>query len=225
MTEPGRVPLPDWIAALAASRPFGAGDRRGTANLIDASDSIRGPRAASIRIGAGTGGSASSRASRYAVIFAYGRAYGTPRALSTSGAWLFPSPSRNRGPNRASRLARQRATSAGSCIHIFSTPVANGTRRVAASKCPTAPRTSPPASGMKMAWYPRSSSSAAAAARAPGSGLYRSSRLQIPILPRSTVMSVAPLCRGRDRGGTGRDPGSSRSPPLTGVGARQDRDG
>ena len=33
MTEPVRVPLPDWIAALAAARPFGVGDRRGTANL------------------------------------------------------------------------------------------------------------------------------------------------------------------------------------------------
>jgi hypothetical protein len=103
---------------------------------------------------AGTGGSASSRASRYAVIFEYGRVYGTPSAPSTSGAWLFPSPSRNRGPNRASRLARLRATSAGSCIHIFSTPVANGIRRVAASRCSTAPNTSPPASGMKMALVP-----------------------------------------------------------------------
>jgi len=38
---PVRVPLPDWIAALAASRPFGAGDRRGTANLIDAAARAR----------------------------------------------------------------------------------------------------------------------------------------------------------------------------------------
>src|SRR5258708_19848102 len=36
MTEGARVDLPDWIRALAASRPFGDGDRRGTANPIDA---------------------------------------------------------------------------------------------------------------------------------------------------------------------------------------------
>jgi len=41
MTEPGRAELPDWIRTLAASRPFGAGDRRGTANLIDAAARAR----------------------------------------------------------------------------------------------------------------------------------------------------------------------------------------
>ena len=49
MTEPARAPLPDWIAALAASRPFGAGDRRGTANLIDAA--ARARAAACVRTG------------------------------------------------------------------------------------------------------------------------------------------------------------------------------
>jgi hypothetical protein len=34
MAERGRVDAPDWIRSLAATRPFGAGDRRGTANLI-----------------------------------------------------------------------------------------------------------------------------------------------------------------------------------------------
>jgi len=29
MTEPARVDMPDWIRTLAASHPFGAGDRRG----------------------------------------------------------------------------------------------------------------------------------------------------------------------------------------------------
>ena len=48
-TEPVRVPLPDWIAALAASRPFGAGDGRGTANLIDAA--ARARAAACVRTG------------------------------------------------------------------------------------------------------------------------------------------------------------------------------
>src|SRR5258708_24116383 len=41
MTEGARVDLPDWIRALAASRPFGEGDRRGTANLIDAAARAR----------------------------------------------------------------------------------------------------------------------------------------------------------------------------------------
>ncbi len=41
MTEPVRVPMPDWIRALAASHPFGAGDRRGTANLVDAAARAR----------------------------------------------------------------------------------------------------------------------------------------------------------------------------------------
>jgi len=41
MTEVARVDLPDWIRALAASRPFGEGDRRGTANLIDAAARAR----------------------------------------------------------------------------------------------------------------------------------------------------------------------------------------
>jgi hypothetical protein len=49
MTEPVRVQLPDWIRTLAASRPFGAGDRRGTANLIDAA--ARARAAACIRTG------------------------------------------------------------------------------------------------------------------------------------------------------------------------------
>ena len=34
--------MPQWIRTLAASRPFGAGDRRGTANLIDAAARARG---------------------------------------------------------------------------------------------------------------------------------------------------------------------------------------
>jgi hypothetical protein len=38
VTELVRVDMPDWIRALAASHPFGAGDRRGTASLIDAVD-------------------------------------------------------------------------------------------------------------------------------------------------------------------------------------------
>lgn len=41
--------MPDWIRALAASRPFGADDRRGTANLIDAA--ARARAAACIRTG------------------------------------------------------------------------------------------------------------------------------------------------------------------------------
>jgi kynurenine formamidase len=53
MPEVTRVDLPDWMRALAASRPFGAGDRRGTANLIDAA--ARARAAGCIR----TGGSVS----------------------------------------------------------------------------------------------------------------------------------------------------------------------
>jgi len=41
MTEGAHVDLPDWITTLAASRPFGEGDRRGTANLIDAAARAR----------------------------------------------------------------------------------------------------------------------------------------------------------------------------------------
>ena len=50
MTEPVRVEMQDWIRALAASHPFGADDRRGTANLIDAA--ARARAAACIRTGA-----------------------------------------------------------------------------------------------------------------------------------------------------------------------------
>ena len=49
MTEQVRAELPDWIRTLAASRPFGVGDRRGTANLIDAA--ARARAAAWIRTG------------------------------------------------------------------------------------------------------------------------------------------------------------------------------
>jgi hypothetical protein len=49
MTEGVQVVLPDWILELAASRPFGEGDRRGTANLIDAA--ARARAAACIQIG------------------------------------------------------------------------------------------------------------------------------------------------------------------------------
>jgi hypothetical protein len=49
VTELARVDMPDWIRALAASQPFGAGDRRGTANLIDAA--ARARAAACIRTG------------------------------------------------------------------------------------------------------------------------------------------------------------------------------
>ncbi len=35
MVEQTQVGVPDWIAQLAASRPFGEDDRRGTVNLID----------------------------------------------------------------------------------------------------------------------------------------------------------------------------------------------
>ncbi len=49
MTEFVRVELPDWIRTLAASRPFGDGDRRGTANLIDAA--ARARAAACVRTG------------------------------------------------------------------------------------------------------------------------------------------------------------------------------
>src|SRR6201994_4661440 len=41
MSEHGRVDAPDWIRSLAAARPFGVGDRRGTANLIDAAARAR----------------------------------------------------------------------------------------------------------------------------------------------------------------------------------------
>jgi hypothetical protein len=41
--------MPDWIRDLAAARPFGAGDRRGTANLIDAA--ARARAAACVRTG------------------------------------------------------------------------------------------------------------------------------------------------------------------------------
>jgi hypothetical protein len=49
MTEHVRAELPDWIRTLAASRSFGVGDRRGTANLIDAA--ARARAAACIRTG------------------------------------------------------------------------------------------------------------------------------------------------------------------------------
>jgi kynurenine formamidase len=49
MAELGRVDAPDWIRSLAAARTFGAGDRRGTANLID--DAARARAAACIRTG------------------------------------------------------------------------------------------------------------------------------------------------------------------------------
>ena len=49
VTELVRVEMPDWIRTLAASRPYGAGDRRGTANLIDAA--ARARAAACIRTG------------------------------------------------------------------------------------------------------------------------------------------------------------------------------
>ena len=49
MTEGARADLPDWIRALASSRPFGDGDRRGTANLIDAA--ARARAAACVRTG------------------------------------------------------------------------------------------------------------------------------------------------------------------------------
>jgi kynurenine formamidase len=49
MAELGRVDAPDWIRSLAATRPFGDGDRRGTANLIDAA--ARGRAAACIKTG------------------------------------------------------------------------------------------------------------------------------------------------------------------------------
>jgi hypothetical protein len=41
--------MPDWVVELAASQPFGAGDRRGTANLVDAA--ARARAAAMIRTG------------------------------------------------------------------------------------------------------------------------------------------------------------------------------
>src|SRR5690242_21605351 len=42
VTDLTRVDMPEWIRALAAAGPFGAGDRRGTANLIDAAARARG---------------------------------------------------------------------------------------------------------------------------------------------------------------------------------------
>jgi hypothetical protein len=44
-----QVDMPDWMRELAASQPFGAGDRRGTVNLIDGAARARG--AAEIRSG------------------------------------------------------------------------------------------------------------------------------------------------------------------------------
>jgi kynurenine formamidase len=41
MSEIERVAAPDWIRSLAATRPYGPGDRRGTANLIDAAARAR----------------------------------------------------------------------------------------------------------------------------------------------------------------------------------------
>ncbi len=49
MAESGHADVPDWIRELAAARPFGAGDRRGTANLID--DAARARGAACVRTG------------------------------------------------------------------------------------------------------------------------------------------------------------------------------
>jgi kynurenine formamidase len=49
MSEHGRVDAPDWIRSLAATRPFGPGDRRGTANLIGAA--ARARAAACVRTG------------------------------------------------------------------------------------------------------------------------------------------------------------------------------
>jgi hypothetical protein len=49
MGDLARVAMPDWIRALAASHLFGADDRRGTANLIDAA--ARARAAACIRTG------------------------------------------------------------------------------------------------------------------------------------------------------------------------------
>jgi hypothetical protein len=49
MTDAVPADLPDWIRTLAASRPFGRDDRRGTANLIDAA--ARARAAACIRTG------------------------------------------------------------------------------------------------------------------------------------------------------------------------------
>lgn len=50
MTTKTPVDMPDWIRKLAASRPFGKEDRRGTANLVDAA--ARARAAACIRTGA-----------------------------------------------------------------------------------------------------------------------------------------------------------------------------
>ena len=54
---------------------------------------------------------------------------------------------------RSPKAAQDRgiATVTGSCIHIFRIPVASGICLVAASSSATAPSTSPPTSGMKIA--------------------------------------------------------------------------
>jgi hypothetical protein len=44
-----QVDMPGWVAELATSQPFGVGDRRGTANLVDAAARARG--AALVRSG------------------------------------------------------------------------------------------------------------------------------------------------------------------------------
>jgi kynurenine formamidase len=49
MTEVSHVAVPDWMKALAARKPFGPDDRRGTVNLIDAE--ARARAAACIRTG------------------------------------------------------------------------------------------------------------------------------------------------------------------------------
>jgi hypothetical protein len=49
MAGSGHADVPDWIRELAAARPFGAADRRGTANLID--DAARARAAACVRTG------------------------------------------------------------------------------------------------------------------------------------------------------------------------------
>jgi len=41
MSARPRVDMPDWMAELAASQPFGPGDRRGTTNLVDAAARAR----------------------------------------------------------------------------------------------------------------------------------------------------------------------------------------
>ena len=49
MSTRPRVDMPEWITELAATRPYGTGDRRGTANLVDAA--ARARAAAAIRSG------------------------------------------------------------------------------------------------------------------------------------------------------------------------------